>query len=267
MAKIDSAFFDIGYLDTLSCSDSLIHRLDPRIKLLTTMVFIVTVVSFDKYEIAALIPFFIFPFIIISMANLPVTYLMKKLLIVSPFAIMIGIFNPFIDSEPMVQLAQISISGGWISFLSIMLRFCLTVIAGLVLISSTGFLSICLAAERLGVPRIFTNQMLFMYRYIFVLIDEAARMVRARSLRSFNGNGMGLKIYGYLISHLLLRTLDRAQRIHHAMLCRGFDGEIRIIKQLKIGVNEILFIFLFSSLFVAMRLFNIPHFVGKFITG
>ena len=266
MAKIDKNFFDIGYMDTLASRQTAVHRLDPRAKLLTTLVFITTVVSFDKYEIAALIPFFIYPVFLCAVGNVPPVYLVKKLILVSPFAVMIGIFNPLIDREILVRLGDLGISGGWISFASILIRFVLTVGAALILIAVTGFYGVCAALEKLGTPRVFVVQLMFLYRYLFVLVDEASRLVRARSLRSFGTGGGGFKTFGSLVGHLLLRTLDRAQRIYLAMCCRGFDGKIHIMKPLKFGLPEIGFISGWLAFFLAMRLYNIPAALGRAVT-
>ncbi len=267
MTKIESTFFDIGYMDRLSTQETPIHRLDPRAKLLTTLIFIVVVVSFDKHEISGLVPFFVYPVVMIALGNLPLVYLLKKILLVAPFAFLIGIFNPLLDRELLIHLGPVGISGGWISFASIMIRFTLTVGATLILIASTGFNAVCMALEKIGGPRVFAIQLLFLYRYLFVLVDEAFRLVRARSLRSFGGRGMGIKAFGSLVGHLLLRTLDRAQRIHLAMLSRGFDGKIRLMRPSKMQIADICFILGWSTLFVLMRLYNIPQFIGKLVAG
>ncbi|RPH48224.1 MAG: cobalt ECF transporter T component CbiQ [Desulfobacteraceae bacterium] len=266
MNRIKTAFLELGYIDILSGKDTPVHRIDPRAKLLTTIIFIITVISFNKYEISALIPFFIYPAVMIGLGELPFYYLFRKLLIVTPFAIMIGIFNPLIDREILMHLGTLPISGGWISFTSIMLRFTLTAGSVLVLIACTGFNSVCMALEKMGTPRIFAVQLLFLYRYIFVLIDEASRMTNARSLRSFDGKGKEIKVFSYLIGHLLLRTVDRAQRIYLAMLCRGFDGEIRVNRRLEAGNREVIFTIAWSAFFIAMRFYNLPLIAGRFIT-
>lgn len=266
MAKIESAFFDIGTLDTLADRDTPIHRLDPRAKLLTTLVFIVTVASFDPYEIAGLLPFFLYPVVLIAVGDLPTGYLLRKLLLVAPFALFIGIFNPLLDREILFRIGPVAVSGGCVSFCSILLRFTLTIGAALILIATTSFPGVCMALERLGTPRVFAVQLLFLYRYIFVLIDEALRMARARELRSFHGRGMGMKIFGDLIGQLLLRTLARAQRIHLAMLCRGFDGEIRLLRPLGIGRPEIVFTLGWSAAFILLRLYNVPRLLGRMLT-
>jgi len=266
MGTIDRHFFDIGYMDTLSSQQTGVHQLDPRAKLLTTLVFVVIVVSFGKYEISALIPFFIFPVVLCTIGNVPPGYLFKKLVLVSPFAILLGIFNPLLDRDILIRLAGMEISGGWVSFGSILIRFVLTVGVALILIAVTGFNAVCMALEKLGVPKIFVVQLLFLHRYMFVLIDEAARIFRARSLRSFGGEGSGIKSYGSLVGQLLLRTMDRAQRIYLAMSCRGFEGQIHVMRPLRIGSREVGFIFGWSLTFVLLRFYNLPVLLGRIMT-
>jgi cobalt/nickel transport system permease protein len=266
MTRIDSAFFDIGTLDTLAGRNSAIHRLDPRAKLVTTLVFILAVVSFDRYEVSALLPFGLFPLSLILLADLPPGTLLKKLLLAAPFALCVGLFNPFFDRQVLLQFGSLEISGGWVSFASILLRFTLTVLAALVLIATTSFTGVCRALDRLGAPKVFVLQLLFLYRYLFVLIAEAQRLVRARTLRSFGGRGLGMNVFGHLIGQLLLRTLDRAQRLHLAMLCRGFDGEFRLLRPSRFGRREVVFTIGWSAVFIALRFSNVPQSLGRLLT-
>lgn len=267
MASIESSFFDLDTLDLLAYRDTAVHRLDPRAKLLTTVIFIVTVVSYDKYAIAALLPYMLFPLSLVIVADLPAGYLARKLLLVAPFAFFIGLFNPLLDHRVVLQLGDLTVTGGWVSFISIMLRFTLTISAALILIATTSFHGICYALERFYAPRVFVLQLLFLYRYLFVLIDQGIRLVRARSLRSFRGRGLGLKSFAPLIGQLLLRTMDRAQRIHLAMLCRGFTGEIHLGRPLKIGVPEVTYTLGWSCLFLLFRFVNLPQVIGTWATG
>jgi len=267
MADTRSTFFDLGYMDTLAYQQTPVHRLDPRIKLLTTLIFILSVVSFRRYDVSALVPYFLFPLVLMSRGNLPMGYLGRKVLLVAPFAVLIGIFNPILDREVHLYLGPLAVSGGWISFLSILIRFILTVSAALILIASTGFHGVCAALERMGIPNAFAVQLLFLYRYLFVLIEEASRMMRARSLRAVHGKSMGIRVFGYLVGSLLFRTMDRAQRIHLAMLSRGFEGEIRIRRPMLIGARDIRFILGWSILFVILRFYNLPQHLGMLITG
>ncbi len=267
MNNIGKNSLDIGYIDTMAYMDSPLHRLDPRAKLITTLIFIIAVISFDKYTIIPLTAFFIYPIALISWSGLPIGYLLKKVLIILPFAFFIGIFNPLIDREILIRFGSVGISGGWVSFISIIVRFFLTVTAALILISSTGFNAVCAALKKIGLPKPLVVQLLFFFRYIFVLTDEAERMVRAASFRSFNRRKVSYKTFVSLVGNLLLRTFDRAERIYHAMSCRGFDGNIRIIRTMSIGYKEIVFIFGWVGFFIFLRYFNLPLKIGTVVTG
>ena len=67
------------------------------------------------------------------------------------------------------------VSGGWLSFLSILIKFVLTVSTAFLLIAVTSFPGICEALERLKLPKVFVIQLLFLYRYLFVLLEESPR--------------------------------------------------------------------------------------------
>ena len=266
MSKLESSFLDIGRLDRLAAADTGVHRLDPRAKLLTTFVFLLCVVSFGKYEVAALLPFLVFPVALVAVGDLPVGYLLGKLLVVAPFAVLVGAANPFFDPDPLVRLGPVTLSGGWVSYASILARFVLTVSAALVLIATTSFHGVCVGLQRLGLPEVMVVQLLLLYRYLFVLTDEGLRLVRARALRSFGRRGTGLRVYGSLVGHLLLRTLDRARRIHRAMLARGFHGLFHSTSTLHIGPSEVWFTLGWCSLFVFLRLVNVPQLLGSLFT-
>lgn len=262
MPRIESAFFNVGYLDRLSYLDTPVHRIDPRAKLITVLVFIFVIVSFGKYEVSMLVPYLVFPVTMAALGEIPFGYLGKKIIIVAPFAVLVGIFNPFFDREVLVVLGGTGISGGWISFISILMRFVLTISTVFILISTTGFMGICMALEKLMAPRIFAVQLLFLYRYIFVLIDEARRMVTARELRSFHGRGMGIGVAGHMIGHLLLRTIERARRIHLSMLCRGFDGNIHVMRSLRFRMSDCAFMLFWSALFALFRHYPVTEIIG-----
>ena len=266
MSGIENALFDVGRLDRLARQKTAVHRIDPRAKVITAAVFLLCVVSFGKYEVASLLPFAVFPIALAATGRTPFGYVGKRILAVAPFGVMVGIFNPFLDREILVQWGPVGISGGWVSFASILVRLALTIGTALVLIAVTSFDGLCLGLRRLGVPRVFTVQLLLLYRYIFILAEEALRLVRARAMRSFGRRGMGMKVYASLLGHLLLRTLDRAGRIHLAMCCRGFDGEIRSSRQLRFGWNDAAFTAAWCAVFVALRFWNLPQLLGEFVT-
>jgi cobalt/nickel transport system permease protein len=267
MPAIDGSLLDFKSLDLLARRESAIHRLDPRAKVLTTLVFIVCVVSFGRYELAAMIPFLIFPTAVLALADLPVGYVVRKTAVVLPFAVLVGLFNPFFDRQVLLQLGPFDIWGGVISWVSIVIRALLTAGAAIILIATTGFPAVCNALEHLGMPRVFALQLLFLYRYIFVLTDEGERVTRARQLRTCGSKGLGLRHFGSLAGHLLLRSWERAERIHMAMLARGFSGSIPVRRQNRFGAREVGFLFGWVTLFITLRLFSLPRLLGQFLTG
>jgi cobalt/nickel transport system permease protein len=267
MSGIDSGLYQLGLLDQMASQDRPAQRVDPRAKVVATLVFLVCVVSFPKYSVIPLLPFVVFPIVLASEGDVPLGFLGRRLLIAAPFAVVIGMFNPLIDREVLGMIGSVPVIAGWVSFASILLRFLLTTAAGLVLIATTGMNGVCNAIERLGAPDVFATQLLFLYRYIFVLAEEALTMSRARALRSFRNRGMGMGVYTQLIGHLLLRTYARAQRVYQAMLCRGFDGRVRSAARARFGLGDWGFMLGWSAVFVAFRLFNVPVIIGTLVTG
>ena len=240
-------------MERLAGNDTIIHRLDPRCKILLTLLFTVTVVSFDRYTVVALLPFFAYPLFLLILAEIPVMYLLRKLIFVSFFALMLGIANPILDRDILVHIGSLEVSGGWVSFTSIMVRFTLTAGVALLLLTTTGMYKISKGLQKLGVPQVFVMQLFFLCRYLFVLTDEASRLVKARAARSFGRKGLGVSVFNNLLSTLFMRSIDRAERIYIAMRCRGFDGSIRTIGKMQWSQTDTLFMIIWILLFVFFR--------------
>jgi len=260
-------WLDIGQMDDMGRMDTPVHRLDARAKAMVTMVFIVTVVSFGRYEVSALMPFFLYPAVLLSLGRIPPGAILKRILVAAPFALVIGVFNPFIDRQPAIVLGPVSITGGWLSFASIMLRFALTVGAALTLVACTGMHRLCSGLEQLGCPRVFVAQLLFLYRYLFAVAEDGGTMMRGVELRLTGNRHIGLGVYGSLIGHLLLRSMDRAERVYLAMVARGFDGEIRVMQKTVFRPVDIAFVCCWTVLFIAARVWNPAAELGRLLAG
>ena len=203
----------------------------------------------------------------VALANLPPLYLIRKILLICPVILMIGMFNPVFDRAALFQIGQAEISGGWISLASLCIRSTLTIGAAFILVGTTGFTAVCQALERLGVPQVFSVQLLFLHRYIFVLADETARVSRARELRSCGRKGLGTVSFGSLAGHLLLRTWQRAERIHTAMQARGFIGRFHAHRYGCFGRSELCFVAGWTLLCLSLRMFDISTVLGSTLTG
>ena len=262
MSKIDAALNELRTLESLALRDTSLARFDPRAKLVATLAFIVAVVSFDPYAVAALLPLALYPVALAAIGDVPARSLARKLAIATPFAVLVGLANPWLDRAPVLAIGGFEVAGGWLSFTSIVVRFLLTVAAALVLVVGTGIVPLCAALGALHVPKVFTAQLLFLYRYAFVLGGEAARMNTARELRS-NGRRGSVASYGPLLGHLLLRAFDRARRIHLAMRARGFTGEVRSPRPLFWTGRDTLFVLGWCLYFAFVRAVNLPQAMGQ----
>jgi cobalt/nickel transport system permease protein len=266
MGNLGDRFAELGTLDALGSLDSPIHRLDPRAKVLATLGFLLAVASFGRYEVSALLPFVFFPVVVAALGGVPFRYLLKRVLLALPFVLVLGAFNPVLDRHVMLQLGDLAISGGWLSFASMVLRLILTVAAGVVLVATTGLDGVCLALERLGLPEVFVMQIGFLHRYSFVLVEEAGRMLRAREQRA-NGRRLSLRAFSVLLGHLLLRTWDRARRIHLAMLARGFEGHFHTRRRRSFRAQDVLFLAAWGSAFLFLRLVHVPRLLEALLSG
>jgi cobalt/nickel transport system permease protein len=262
-----AGWMDLGKMDELGRKDSRIHRIDARVKILVTLVYLGALMSFSRYEVSALIPFVVYPVALVAVGGLPAGYILRKVAIAAPFAIVIGIFNPVLDRSPVMILGGVEISGGWVSFLSLMVRYVLTVGTALALVACTGIHQLCAGLERLGVPRVFVVQVLFLYRYLFVVADEGLRMRRGVAMRAGDQRALDFGVYASLVGHLLVRSMDRAQRVYRSMLVRGFEGEIKVLRIQPFRWVDAIFLLVWILYFVVARCWNLADLLGFLVTG
>lgn len=278
-------WIEVGRMDELGRMDTPVHRIDARVKSVTTIIFIIIVMSFPRYAVSALTQFLFYPLMLILLGRIPLGFIFRKILIAAPFALVIGIFNPFFDRQAAVIIGPWVISGGWLSFASIMLRFVLTVGAALTLVACTGMNRLGASLEQMGLPRIFVVQLLLLYRYLFVITDEGTRMMRSLELRSAGLPTPGLRVYGALAGHLLLRSMARAERVYRAMIARGFStggprfagalrrgesagggsGAIMVMRRTSLQWTDWAFLIGWTAFFVAARAWNLADWIGSLL--
>ena len=185
--------------------------------------FIIFVISVPKFDLAGVIAFAAFPLLLATAASIPLLPLVKRLVIASPFILFMAAGNLALDRSTAVTIAGVAITGGMISASVIVLKTLVTLAALLSLMSVMPFHRFGMALRSLRVPEAFVTQLLLVYRYSFLLAEEAEMMQRARDLRSFGGRGKGVLVTAKLIGSLLIRTTARAERIYMAMSARGFS--------------------------------------------
>jgi len=266
MANILNSLYNLRLLDGLARKESSIHRLHPLAKLLTTVVYLTVVVSFGRYEISSLLPFIFYPVLVFAFSEIPAAPILKRVLLIEPLIIGIGILNPLLDSYPLM-ICGITVSRGWITFLSIFIKCGLTVTASILLIATTGMDRLASALRMLKIPKVFVLQLLLTYRYLSILMEEVSRLVTAYSLRAPGQKGIRRDAWGPFAGQLILRTFDRAQSIYEAMNLRGFTGEYVTGDNLKIRVEDFVYFAGWSLFFITARIVNIPLLLGTLVSG
>lgn len=267
MSRLQYVLSELDALERTADRRTPLHGIDARAKLLATTLFLATMLSVPLSRPADLALYFAFPILCAAMGGLGYGTIFRRSLIVLPFAAFIAAFNLFYDREPAFRIHQIVVTRGGVLFLSTLLRGLLSVQALLVLIAATGYYRLCRAMQRLGAPAVFTAQLLFVYRYVYVLIEEAMAMQRARDARSFGRRSYPLRIWGTLVGQLLIRTFDRAERISRAMLARGFTGRLPggLSARTSWSRRDTLFLAGWSAALMLLRLFSPAEAVGNLL--
>ncbi|HBA82785.1 MAG TPA: cobalt ECF transporter T component CbiQ [Verrucomicrobia bacterium] len=252
-------------LDLLGYGDSVIHRLDGRAKLLGAMVYVICVASFPKYAVADLIPFSVFPLVLGVLGGVPGHLILRLLCLAAPLAVLVGLFNPLLDTAPAVQIGTLTLGAGWLSFLSIVLRFALSLSMVLVVVATTSLPGLLHGLLQLGVPRPFVTQLQFLYRYLFLLVEEGQHLSRARQLRNPTRRHVSLGVLPKLLSALLWHTWERAEKVFLCMKVRGFQGDFPLSQSRRFRINDGLFLGAMALLCVLLRSLPLVQWLGQFI--
>ena len=225
MNKMDKALREIGEMDELAARSSPIHDLCALAKLLATIAYIITVVSFDKYDLSGLVPLLLWPVLLFAISGIPVHTCFYKLRIVLPLVMAVGLFNPLFDRHIILRLGTLAVSGGTVSMLTLMLKGVLCLMASFLLVATTPFDSICAALRKLRVPKTLVTLLLLTYRYVGVMTEELAVMTDAYHLRAPGQKGIHVSAWGSFLGQLLLRSMDRAEELYASMKLRGYHGD------------------------------------------
>jgi cobalt/nickel transport system permease protein len=235
-----------AYIDKFAYQNSVIHQLDSRVKFLVTLAFTVMVLSLSRTSVSILTCCAVGPFAVLVLAKIPLRFAFKQILLVSPFVLILALSCPLYDKSLLIVSfgpLVLQISAGWMRCFAILGKFVVTMLALIALVSTTRFGDLLAGLGRLGVPKLLIIQLGLLYRYIFVLIDRAGRILRARAGRKRRNLGLKpeLKIAAAMIGSLLIRSIETAEHINIAMHGRGFDGNWRSLSELKIHRRDIWF--------------------------
>ena len=265
MNKMEKALSELGQMDELAVRESPVHDLNAGAKLLSTVIYILIVMSFDKYDLSGLVPMVLWPVLLFQMSGIPVRTCFYKLRIVLPLVMAVGLFNPLFDRDIMLRIGTIGVSGGTISMITLMLKGVFCLMASFLLVATTPFDSICAALSRIHVPGILVTLLLLTYRYVGVMTEELAVMTDAYHLRAPGQKGIHISAWGSFLGQLLLRSMDRAQELYSSMLLRGFHQHFHYAPVRPFKSRDAVFLLLSIAFFILVRYFDISQLVGQML--
>lgn len=221
---------------------SFIHDLDPRVKVVVTIAFILSNALLPDGAWMAFALAWIFVLVANAYSGLGLGFTFRRSFIALPFALAAVTVLFSIPGKPVASFQflmwHFTINdAGLLRFVSIVIRSWLSVQMAILLVAVTEFPKIVHALRHLRVPAVLTVIISFLYRYLFVLADEVMRLLRARESRSAVGAGRRsggsalwrARVAGNMAGQLFLRSYERSDRVYNAMLSRGYTGELMTI--------------------------------------
>ncbi len=231
-----------SFIDRYAVLDSPLHVLEPRSKVLAFTAMIVTVLCIPA---GSGIPFFTFCFataILMGISQIPLSYIVGRTLVILPFIVLAGLAVP---------------RNGYLGLGALFVRAVLCLMLLILLTNTTRFVELLRGLRKLGCPQILVMNLGFLYRYFFVLTEEAMRMKQARDCRRVGRAPFReeLKILSSMLGTLLIRSFERAERMHYAMLSRGYSGDFPVVSPRRFSWRDLVFLS-GVTVFIALTVFT-----------
>ncbi|MDF2473513.1 MAG: cbiQ2 [Anaerocolumna sp.] len=263
MSNISNSLLQMNNIENMNQKNTVIHRMEPAVKLLITLMYLIVVISVNPYQVSRLIPYLFYPVIGIILAEISLRTMIKYLVIAMPFTLFTGISNLFLNREIAFPMANVVITQGMLSCCFVLLKSILTILAVVILTSTTSMDDLLYAMIHFKVPIIIVTQIMFTYRYIGVIAEEASIMYHGYILRAPKAKAIKAKDMGPFLGQLIIRSFDRAERIYQAMKCRGFEGYVSFSGKKGISGKGWFYVVITAGILIALRLVNISILLGK----
>ncbi|MBC8387057.1 MAG: cobalt ECF transporter T component CbiQ [Actinobacteria bacterium] len=234
------------------------NSLDVRTKLIITLVNIVFIVSVGKGEYLLFSLYLVVAAAIILLFKPPIKHFIKRVFLVFLYPFCISIFIPFIHEGSSILTIDLNIfsltitDNGITIFLTVIFKSFLSMLILTALVTSTDEIELLHGLRKIYFPKIIVSIIFLMYRYIFLIREEARIGQMAINSRVFQKSYRSVnKKLAYLAGNLIIESFDRAENVYKSMESRGFNGDFYIIdnsvKSCKLGIS-ILFIFALAPL-------------------
>lgn len=231
-------------LDRFVDGTSPVHALDPRVKLALAVAAILALGLLPAGAWGGVLAIAALIWWAVIQSRVGLGLILRRAFVALPFAlaaVTLVFTRPgeALFSLPLGPLRLTATDAGLIAFLTVVVKSWLSVQAALLLTATTHFTDVLRGLRAARLPAVLVAVLSFAYRYLFVMVDEAQRMLRARECRAAElpGRPAGRSVawraavVGRMVGTLFLRSYERSERIYVAMLARGFDGELRSLRE------------------------------------
>ena len=230
--------------EEFSTGKSFVHGLDPRIKIIVAALFSVVVATSTNFT--ALIPALAISLFLIVLTKLSTRKVFYRLLLVNGLILFLWLLLPFtFKGEQLFTIGPlVGTKEGVLYASQITLKCNAILLAMIALLATIPIFTLGHAMSQLYFPEKIIHLFLFTYRYIHVIFQEYHRLINAMRIRGFvpQTNLHTYRSYAYLVGMLLVKSYDRAERIHKAMLCRGFSGKYFTLSRFSIKIGDIFYL-------------------------
>jgi cobalt/nickel transport system permease protein len=236
---------------------SRVHRLDPRAKIIGLLSVTVVAVSapLDLWPVYAVCAVVLCAYA--AAARVRPRDLWRRMRVVLPFVLVLGALVPFVrKGGTTYDLWLLSAHGAGIEVcLAVSAKAIIGTSSAALLGTTTTFPQVLRGLEALRVPRLFTLIAAFMYRYLFVIVEEVGRMRSALVSRGYRPrHALQAGPMGRMATAMFLRTYSRGERVYHAMLARGYNGAMPQLSPLAFSRTDALFVAAVLALILSVRI-------------
>lgn len=210
--------------------DSPVHRIPAHAKLVALMAFVVAVITIPARQWWALVGCAAVLGAVVAAARLPAPTVLRRMVVETPFVVF-ALLLPFVATGPRTEVLGLSLAtAGLLGAWNLLAKATLGVVAAIVLAATTTPRDLVAGMERLRVPTTLVQIISFMLRYVSVVVDDLQRMRIARESRGAPPGWLGqLRAVAAGVGALFVRTYERGERVHQAMLARGWTGRSRLL--------------------------------------
>ncbi|GAB3435559.1 hypothetical protein GCM10027517_04840 [Phycicoccus ginsengisoli] len=206
-----------------------IHRLPAHTKLVALVAYVVVVVATPRDLPWVFVVHAVLLGVAVAVSHVPARYLARRMVVEIPFVVF-ALLLPFVATGPRVQVGPLSLSEhGLAGAAALLVKGTLGVLASLLLAATTEPRDVVAGLERLRLPHQLVQIMGFMIRYLEVVTGELARMRVARESRGFRARSVrSWPALASTVGALFIRSYERGERVHLAMLSRGYTGRMPV---------------------------------------